>query len=92
MAHWREVLPVRLLELDYEHIVEEPEGQIASLLEFCGLAWDDACLEFHKTKRDVRTASYDQVRKPLYTSSKKKWKKYEKHLGPLKQALGLEEV
>jgi tetratricopeptide (TPR) repeat protein len=92
MAHWREVLPVRLLELDYEHIVEEPEGQIASLLEFCGLEWDDACLEFHKTKRDVRTASYDQVRKPLYTSSKKKWKKYEKHLDPLKQALGLEEA
>jgi tetratricopeptide (TPR) repeat protein len=92
MAHWREVLPVRLLEVDYEHIVEEPEGQIASLLEFCGLAWDDACLEFHKTKRDVRTASYDQVRKPLYTSSKKKWKKYEKHLDPLKQALGLEEA
>ncbi len=92
MAHWREVLPVRLLEVEYEHIVEEPEGQIASLLEFCGLEWDDACLEFHKTKRDVRTASYDQVRKPLYTSSKKKWKKYEKHLGPLKQALGLEEA
>jgi hypothetical protein len=91
MEHWRTVLPVRFHEVQYEHLVEEPEGQIASLLEFCGLEWDDACLEFHKTKRDVRTASYDQVRKPLYTSSKKKWKKYEAHLEPLKLALGMEE-
>lgn len=92
MEHWREVLPVRMHEIDYEHLVEEPEGQIASLLEFCGLEWNEGCLEFHKSKREVRTASYDQIRKPIYKSSKKKWKKYEPYLAPLKQALGYEEA
>jgi len=90
MEHWRRVLPVRMHEVQYEHLVEDPEGQIASLLEFCGLEWDEACLNFHQTKREVKTASYDQVRKPLYSTSKKKWKKYEANLAPLKKALGYE--
>jgi len=66
------------------------EQRIPELLDFCGLEWNDACMEFHKTKRDVRTASAKQVRQPIYTSSVKAWKVYEKHLQPLKDALGID--
>jgi len=87
MNHWREVLPDAMIEVDYETLVEQPEEQIRRLLDWCGLSYDPACLDFHKSDRIVRTASAAQVRQPLYTSSMQRWRNFEKHLAPLKQAL-----
>lgn len=88
MDHWRAVLPRPMLELDYEDMVAEPEATTRRLLEHCGLPWDDACLDFHRHKRPVLTASKMQVRKPIYQSSVERWRNYEAHLGPLIEALG----
>jgi tetratricopeptide (TPR) repeat protein len=89
MEHWRKVLPAgAMLEVHYEQIVEGPESQIRRMLDYCGLPWSDRCLAFHETKRAVRTASVMQVRRPIYRSSLQRWRRYEKHLGPLIEALG----
>ncbi|NNG03009.1 MAG: tetratricopeptide repeat protein [Inquilinus sp.] len=89
MEHWRTVLPPgRILEVNYEDLVSDVEGQARRLVDHCGLPWDDACLSFHKAERQVRTASVRQVRQPIYRSSVAKWRKYEKHLGPLLTSLG----
>jgi len=87
MADWRERFPQRIYELDYEALTEHQEAESRRLLEYCGLSWEDACLEFHKTRRTVRTASGNQVRQKMYTGSSQAWRKYEKHLGPLLSAL-----
>lgn len=88
MAHWRAVLPAdAMLEVQYERLITDTEGQARRLLEFCGLPWEDACLRFHETKRQVQTASVSQVRRPVYTSSKQRWRRYEKHLAPFFHAL-----
>jgi len=87
MAHWRKVLSIPVLELKYEDLVNDQEKVSRSLVEFCGLEWDDSCLKFHDTKRIVRTASYDQVNKPLHTQSVERWRHYKKHLTPLLTAL-----
>ncbi len=63
-------------------------GVSRQLIEYCGLAWDDRCLAFHKIERAVLTASYSQVRQPIYSNSIGRWRRYEKHLGPLRNALG----
>jgi len=90
MAHWRSTLPQdRFLEVLYEDVVDDLETQARRLVGFCGLEWDDACLRFHQTSRQVRTASVNQVRRPLYRSSVARWKAYERHLGPLIAALGV---
>ena len=89
MAHWKSVLDLPILEVDYEKVVADPEGQARRMVEFVGLPWDDRCVQFHKTKRAVVTASVAQVRKPIYSSSVQRWRNYEKHLGPLKQVLGV---
>jgi tetratricopeptide (TPR) repeat protein len=84
MAHWRHVLPGEvLIEVDYEAVVADLEGQARRLIAACGLPWDDACLAFHRTRRPVRTASVNQVRQPLYTSSVERWRAYARHLEPL---------
>lgn len=89
MAHWREVLPPgAFYEVQYEQLVADQENQSRALLAYCGLEWDEACLDFHKTERQVRTASVTQVRQPIYKSSVERWRKYEAHLGPLLAALG----
>ena len=88
MEHWKKVLSIPILEMRYEDLVLDTEGQVNRLLEFLNLPWDDRCLGFHKTARPVRTASEDQVRRPIYTSSIGRWKHYESHLGPLLAALG----
>lgn len=89
MAHWRKVLPPdAFLDVNYEDIVADQEAQARRLLEYCGLEWSDACLDFHKTKRQIRTASVTQVRQPIYTSSVELWRHYEKFLKPLLDALG----
>lgn len=89
MAHWRRVLPEgAFLDVRYEELVADNEAQARRLIEYCGLEWNDACLEFHKTKRAVRTASVTQVRQPIYTSSVERWRKYEAYLKPLLDELG----
>ena len=88
MDHWDAVLPGKVLHLQYEELVRNPETHIRRLLEHCGLEFDPACLEFHKTARPVRTASAEQVRQPLYTSGIGYWRNFEKELEPLRVALG----
>ena len=88
MAHWRAVMPAdRWLDLDYEALVEDPERETRRLLEFCGLPWTPACLSFHEQARPIRTASANQVRRPIFRSSLKRWRPYERHLHPLLEAL-----
>lgn len=79
MEHWRRVLDVPILDVHYEHLVSDPEGQFPRLIEFLGLPWDPACLEFYKSKRTVRTLSYDQVNRPLYTTSAGRHANYARH-------------
>lgn len=84
MHHWREALPPeRALEVRYEDVVEDFETQARRIVDYCGLPWDDACLQFHKNRSKVRTASMYQVRQPIYKSSVQRWRRYEKHLRPL---------
>ncbi len=85
--HWRRVLPVPVFELDYETLVSDPEGVSRSLVAWCGLEWDSACLEFHKTRRPLQTASAPQVRRALFRSSVGRWKHYEHSLAPLLERL-----
>lgn len=88
MAHVDEVLPGRVHRVIYERMVDDTEAEVRSLLDFCGLEFEPACLEFHKTERAVRTASSEQVRQPIYRDATEEWRAYEAHLGPLKSALG----
>jgi len=89
MQHWRSVLPAgRMLEIDYEQLVAEPEPEVRRLLDHCGLEWEPACLEFHRVERAVRTASSQQVRQPLYRHAVGRWRRYRDRLGPLLEALG----
>jgi tetratricopeptide (TPR) repeat protein len=83
MAHWRRVLPLPLLEVDYEETVTDLEGVARRLVAWCGLDWEPRCLAFHETKRPVRTASVIQVRQPIYTRSVGRWKNYEAALGAM---------
>jgi tetratricopeptide (TPR) repeat protein len=87
MAHWRAVLPMRMFEVEYEALVARPEAVSRELVAHCGLAWDDRCLAFNTQKGAVHTASRTQIRQPIYTRSVERWKRYEKHLGPLLRAL-----
>jgi tetratricopeptide (TPR) repeat protein len=80
MAFWRQQFPQQILDLNYELLTEDQESQTRRLLEFCGLRWEEQCLEFHNTKRSVRTASNQQVRKKMYTGSSTVWRKYEAYL------------
>jgi tetratricopeptide (TPR) repeat protein len=89
MDHWKEVLPVEILDVSYEETVEDLEGAARRIIDFIGLPWDDRCLEFHKTNREVRTASFWQVRQPIYSSSVGRAQRYDSELGPMKKALGL---
>ena len=83
MDHWRRVLPVPLIEVDYEAVVADPEGSARRLIAACGLEWHPACAEPHRTRRPVQTASAAQVRQPVYRSSVGRWKNYEPFLAPL---------
>jgi tetratricopeptide (TPR) repeat protein len=83
MDFWSQRQPLRILRMDYEALVGDLEGQSRRLIDFLGLEWDPACLDFHKTDRKVLTASQWQVRQPLYASSVGRWKHYRRHLGPM---------
>ncbi|HXQ11163.1 MAG TPA: sulfotransferase [Caulobacteraceae bacterium] len=89
MDHWARVLPGRVIDVEYEALLADPEARIRWLVtEACGLAWDPRCLQFHKTERAVTTASAAQVRQPLFSTSVGRWRRYEGRLGPLIEALG----
>lgn len=87
MAHWRSVLPLPILDVVYEELVEDPEAVSRRLVSFCGLEWDDCCLTFHQNRRAVHTASQMQVRQPVYKRSVGRWRHYAAHLQPLFDAL-----
>jgi tetratricopeptide (TPR) repeat protein len=88
MAHWERVLPGRVLRVQHESVVEDLEGNVRRILEFCGLGFETACIEFHKTERSVRTASSEQVRQPIYREGVDQWRNYAPWLGPLRAVLG----
>jgi tetratricopeptide (TPR) repeat protein len=88
MRHWNEALPGRILTVQHEDVVENLEGNVRRILEFCDLRFEPACLEFHKTQRNVRTASSEQVRQPISREGVDQWRNYEPWLGPLKDGLG----
>jgi tetratricopeptide (TPR) repeat protein len=83
MAHWRACLPVPILELDYEETVADLEGTARRLVSWLGLEWEPACLNFHQTRRPIRTASATQVRRPIFSSSVGRWRHYKSALRPL---------
>jgi tetratricopeptide (TPR) repeat protein len=83
MDHWAEVLPGRVLTVQYEEVVANLEMQARRILEFCGLSWEDACLRFYESSRAVRTPSSEQVRQPIYESSVGQWRRYAQHLDEL---------
>ena len=87
MGHWHQVLPGFVYDVNYEELVKDQEAQTRSLLTYLGLDWDDSCLKFYNSTRDVKTASAVQVRKPIYASSVNLWKHYEKELEPLFRVL-----
>jgi hypothetical protein len=91
MAHWHEVLPVTVHEVAYEDTVVDLESVARRMIAALGLEWDPACLEFHRTPRPVRTSSVVQVRKPLYTQSVARWKRYEGELDKLFSAVHADE-
>lgn len=84
MQAWRE-LGVEMHEVNYEDVVSDTEAQVREILAFCGLDFEPACLETHKNKRAVATASYQQVRQPIYKKSVERWRRYEDWIGPLLQ-------
>jgi len=87
MDHWREVLPEFVLDVQYEQVVADLETNVRRILEFCGLPFEDACLRFYETERAVKTASSEQVRRPIYASSVNFWRNYERHLDELIETL-----
>jgi tetratricopeptide (TPR) repeat protein len=88
MRHWQQVLPGLVLEVRYEDIVADQETQTGRLLDYCGLPWEGACLHFYETERAVRTASSEQVRQPIYTTSVNHWRNFRDQLEPLIEILG----
>jgi hypothetical protein len=89
MRHWLDVLELPILEVSYEDLVADQERVSRAIVAFAGVAWDDACLRFHESKREVATASYDQVRRPIYTTAVRRHERYAAHLGRLREGLGL---
>jgi hypothetical protein len=87
MEHWRTVAPGAMLAVDYEAVIENQEAESRRILEYCGLAWQPQCLDFHLNDAPVATASAAQVRQPIYTSSLARWRRYERELAPLAEIL-----
>jgi tetratricopeptide (TPR) repeat protein len=88
MARMDEVMPGRIHRVIYERLVDDAEAEVRALLDYCGLEFEQSCLEFYKTERAVRTPSSEQVRQPIYRGAKEEWRAYEQHLQPLIEALG----
>jgi len=90
MEYWRDVLTIKMIDVQYEDLVNNTERVSRAMIEFCGLEWDDSCLQFHSKRRFIGTASHNQVRKPIYRKSIGRWRKYEQYLGPLIRGLDKE--
>ena len=88
MRHWDEALPGRVLRVHHEDVVADLENSVRRVLDYCGLPFEQACVDFHKTERSVRTPSSEQVRQPIFRDGLDQWKKFEPYLAPLKEALG----
>jgi len=87
MTHWENVLPGFVLTVNHEDIVDDLETQVRRMLDFCGLPFEQSCLDFHKTKRNIKTPSSEQVRQPIYKSATEQWRHFEPYLSPLKKVL-----
>jgi tetratricopeptide (TPR) repeat protein len=87
MDHWDRVLPGKILRVQHERVVEDLPGEVRRMLDFCGLGFEPQCVEFHKNERSVRTASSEQVRRPINRDGLDQWRHYERWLDPLKQVL-----
>ncbi len=87
IQHWHKVLPIKILEVRYEDLIMDTEAVSRKVINFCNLAWEQDCLDFHNTKRTVKTASVWQVRQPIYKSSQARWQRYAKHITPLQKSL-----
>jgi tetratricopeptide (TPR) repeat protein len=88
MAHWDSVLPGTVLRVEHEDVVDDLEGNVRRILDFCGLEFEPQCVEFYKTERSIRTASSEQVRRPIFKEGIDQWRNFEPWLGPLKEVLG----
>lgn len=88
MKHWREVLPGKVLDVHYEETVTDLENTVRRILDFCGLEFEQSCVDFHLSDRAVKTASSEQVRQPIYTGAMGTWRRYEKHLSLWQEQLG----
>ncbi len=83
MAHWQKTLPISIMNIRYDELVSDQETITRQMIDYCGLEWDNQCLAFHKTKRDVITPSYDQVSQPMYSKSSGRWKNYQNYINEL---------
>jgi len=90
MDHWNSVIPNFILTVKHEDVVNDLETQVRRILDFCGLEFEQSCVEFHKTKRNIKTPSSEQVRQPIYKSATEQWRHFEQYLSPLKKALKLD--
>ena len=90
MAHWHKVLPNFVLTVNHEDVVDNLETQVRRILDFCDLPFEQSCLQFHKTQRNIKTPSSEQVRQPIYKSATEQWRHFEQHLTPLKKALNID--
>jgi hypothetical protein len=86
--YWTRVLPGQIIHVNHEGMVEDPEGSVRALVKAVGLVWDDRCLRFFESQREVKTASANQVNRPIFGDTVGRWRRYQKHLGPLIEALG----
>ena len=89
MAHWDNVLPGFVLTVNHEDVVDDLDTQVRRILEFCGLAFEQSCIDFHKTKRNIKTPSSEQVRQPIYKSATEQWRHFEPYLAPLKKIVSI---
>ena len=90
MEHWHNVLPDFVLTVNHEDVVDDLEKQVRRILDFCGLEFEQSCIDFHKTKRNIKTPSSEQVRQPIYKSATEQWKHFEQYLTPLKKVLNID--
>ncbi len=88
MAHWDRALPGRVLRVQHEDVIDDLEGSVRRILDHCGLAFEQGCVDFHHNRRSVRTPSSEQVRQPIFRDGLDQWKKYEPWLAPLRVTLG----
>lgn len=90
MAHWDKTLPGFVLTVNHEDVVDDLEKEVRRILDFCHLGFEKSCLDFHKTKRNIKTPSSEQVRQPIYKSATEQWRHFEHYLTPLKKVLNIQ--